>query len=339
MNEQTIKCPNCGEEIPLTAAPTHQIQESIRKEYESEFEKREKALEAKTRKLKSEKETLEKEIEERLKKETEKIKETLTKEAEELMQTQLKDMEAQISEKDERIKKAQSIELKLRTQARKIEAEKNELELKVQRQLDQERENIKREAIEMFTEEHHLRDKEKDKKIGDLEKMIAQLKRKVEQGSVQTQGEVLELDLEAMLATRFPTDEIEPVPQGMRGADIVQRVHTKSGQHCGIIVWETKRTKNWSNDWIPKLKKDQRALKAEYGVIVSQIMPEDVHAFGLKDGVWVSNVSLAGNVAEALRIQLISLAQAKAAAVGKGEKMEVLYNYLSGPEFGQQRFL
>ncbi|MFX1521572.1 MAG: DUF2130 domain-containing protein, partial [Promethearchaeota archaeon] len=336
MNEQTIKCPNCGEEIPLTAALTHQIKESVHKEYEGEFKNREEALKAKAKKLESEKEAFEKEIEERLKEETEKLIKTAKKEAEESMQTQLKDMEAQISEKDEKIKQARDIELKLRKQAREIEAAKNELELEVQRQLDKEREKIKREAIEVFTEEHRLKDKDKDKKISDMEKLIAELKRKAEQGPIQAQGEVMELDLEAVLADRFPTDEIAPVPQGMRGADIVQRVYTKSGQHCGTIVWEAKRTKNWSNDWIPKLKKDQRALKAEVAVIVSQVMPEDVQTFGQKDGVWVTNLGLAGNLAEALRLNLLSLAQAKIAAVGKGEKMEILYNYLCGSEFRQK---
>ena len=188
----------------------------------------------------------------------------------------------------------------------------------------------------MFSEEHRLKDMEKEKKISDMLKTIEELKRKGEQGSMQTQGEVLELDLEALLRSRFPTDEIEPVPKGIRGADILQRVHNRSGQLCGTIIWESKRTKAWSDGWIAKLKDDQREVKAEIAVIVSETLPSGVKAFTQMEGVWVADFTLAASLAEVLRSGLTQLALAKLSAVGRGEKMDVIYNYLSGPHFRQR---
>lgn len=307
MLDQTIICPHCGKEIPLTETLSHQIKENLRKEFEEE-----------------------------VKTEKEKWKQEAKKEAESDILIELKDLKKQITEKDEKIEQFQNNELEFRKKMRELEEQKKNVDLEVERKVDGRRKEIEQKAVETFTEEHRFKDLEKDKQIGDMRKIIEDLKRKSEQGSMQTQGEVLELDLEDLLKTRFPVDEIEPVSKGMRGADILQKVHNRSGQYCGSIIWETKRTKAWSDGWISKLKDDQREIKAEIAVIVSETLPKEVNSFTQMEGVWVTNFSLAGSLAEALRTGLIQVSQTKLSAVGKNEKMEVLYNYLSGSEFKQK---
>ncbi|MEW6738920.1 MAG: DUF2130 domain-containing protein [Nitrospirota bacterium] len=343
MSDQTIKCPHCGKEIPLTETLSLQIKESLwqeveekAKEKELELSKREKLLEEKKKQVEDSEKAIAQQVAVKLKTEREKIKQEAKNEAESTILVELKDLKEQISEKDKKIEKFQNNELEFRRKMRELEDQKKNVDLEITRRLDEEREKIKQNAVEMFTEQHRLKDLEKDKKISDMLKTIEDLKRKAEQGSMQTQGEVLELDLEALLKTRFPIDEIEPVPKGMRGADILQKVYSRNGQHCGTIIWETKRTKAWSDGWISKLKDDQREVKAETAVIVSETLPKEIQFFTQLEGVWVTGFSLAGSLAEVLRTEIIHISQTKLSAVGKNEKMEVLYNYLSGPEFKQK---
>jgi hypothetical protein len=208
--------------------------------------------------------------------------------------------------------------------------------LEVVRKMDAEREKVKQDALEKFGEEHRLKDAEKDKVIQDLKAALEDAKRKAEQGSMQTQGEVLELDLENVLKTAFPFDEIEPVPKGIKGADVVQRVFDSNHRLCGVILWEAKRTKNWSDGWIQKLRDDQGEIGADVAVIVTEAMPKDIDDFGLFNAVWVARFNLAIGLATALRVHLMEVAFARLSAVGKNEKMEALYQYLSGPEFRQK---
>ena len=169
-----------------------------------------------------------------------------------------------------------------------------------------------------------------------MRKQIEELRRKAEQGSQQLQGEVQELELEEILRAAFPFDSIEPVPKGIRGADVLQKVHNQSGHFCGTILWESKQTKAWSDAWIAKLKDDQREVKAEIAVILTTTLPKGVDAFNQVDGVWITNYKSLMGLTTALRINLIQLSNTKLASVGKGEKMEALYNYLSGVEFRQR---
>ncbi len=169
-----------------------------------------------------------------------------------------------------------------------------------------------------------------------MKKQIDELKRKSEQESQQTQGEVLELDLENILKKSFTHDNIEPVPKGIKGADVLHKVHSPSGQFCGTIVWETKRTKAWSDKWIAKIKEDQRRVKGEIAVILTTVLPKDVRSFAHINGIWVTDYSSMVELATAIRMGLIEVAKTKQAAVGKKEKMEVVYNYLSGSDFKQK---
>jgi hypothetical protein len=171
---------------------------------------------------------------------------------------------------------------------------------------------------------------EKEKQIQDAKKANEELKRKLEQGSQQLQGEVLELQLEEMLRSAFPMDQIEPVPKGVNGADIIQRVISRSGRVCGTIVWETKCTKAWSDGWLPKLKEDQRRLTAEVAVLVSEALPKDCSTFIHMNGIWVTGSPCAISLGAVLRMQLMQIASARAAAAGAKQKSEVLYEYVVG---------
>ena len=343
MTEQVIICPHCKKEIPLTEAISHQIREQLQKDFEAEREKAEKLLEQKNEALRAkEKEledaikSMEEQITQKIQAEKEKLEVEIKKKVIEESELKIKDLIGQIEEKDEKLQESQKAELELRKQRRELEEKKKAFELEMERKLDEEREKIRETAARMVSEEHRLKDLEKEKQISDLRKQIEDLKRRAEQGSQQMQGEVLELDLEDVLRINFPSDEIAPVPKGIRGADILQKVHNPTGQYCGTIIWESKRTKAWSDGWMQKLRDDQREVRADVAVILSIALPKDVNNFAFIDGIWVTDYSSMIGLVTALRINLIQVAMTKLSAVGKQEKMEVLYNYLSGPEFRQR---
>jgi len=308
----------------------------LRKEFDAEVKKKEQELSQKEQALSDKEKALEEDFVQKINIEKSKLEEEAKKKAEQTVAIELEDLKAQVTEKEQKLLEAQNVELEIRKQRRELEERQRTLELEMTRKLDDEREKIKEETLSIFTEEHRLKDLEKDKKIGDMLRQIEDLKRKAEQGSQQTQGEVLELELEEMLKTNFPLDNLEPVGKGKRGADILQRVHNQSGQYCGTIIWESKRTKGWSDGWIDKLKDDQREAKAEIAVLVSIALPKEVNNFALMNGIWVTNFQLAICLAGTLRINLVQVANAKLSEVGKYEKMEVLYSYLCGPEFRQK---
>lgn len=343
MADQNIICPHCGKDIELTEALSGRIKEEVRKDFEDrargkdlEIKKREDELARRARAIEDSKKALEESFERRLAVERARLSDDAMKRAREQVTVEIKDLQERNSEKEMLLAGHVKAELDMRKKLREMEEERKRLDLDVARRMDEERERIRQATLDIFSEEHRLKDLEKDKQLHDMKRTIDELKRKSEQGSMQTQGEVLELDLEGLLKSRFPVDAVLPVPKGMRGADIVQRVYTRSGQYCGSIVWESKRTKAWSDEWIAKLKDDQREVKAEFAVLVTEAMPRDVTSFACVEGVWVTTVSLAGGLAEVLRAGLMQLAQAKLAAVGKNEKMEAIYNYLSGSEFRQR---
>lgn len=336
MQDQTIKCPYCSKAIPLTETLSAQIKDSLRKEYEDKARLKEGELKRREEELAKKEREQNETLAKRLSLEKAKIAEEMEKRAREKMALEIKDLKEEKEEKERLLAESRRAELELRKKTRELEEKEKALELDVARKIDSERERIRQAALEMFSEEHRLKDLEKDKKIGDMLKTIEELKRKGEQGSMQTQGEILELDLEVLLKSRFPVDVIEPVPKGIKGADIVQKVYTRNGIYCGAIAWESKRTKAWNDEWIGKLKDDQREVRAEVAVLVTETLPKGVGAFANIEGVWVSAVAVAPSLAEALRASLIEVTQVRCSAVGKNEKMEAIYNYLVGAEFRQK---
>ena len=219
-------------------------------------------------------------------------------------------------------------ELEARKRARELDERAKNLDLEAARKIDAERQKIQEEASKRADEQYQLKLAEKEKQIQDAKKANDELKRKLEQGSQQTQGEVLELQLEELLRTSFPMDQIEPVPKGVSGADVIQKVLTRSGSVCGTIVWESKHTKAWSDGWVQKLKDDQRRHTAEMAVLVSETLPKGCNTFVNMQGIWITGSPCAMSLAMVLRMQLLQIASARAAADGAKQKSEILYEYV-----------
>ncbi|OGD70644.1 hypothetical protein A3D09_00085 [Candidatus Collierbacteria bacterium RIFCSPHIGHO2_02_FULL_49_10] len=250
---------------------------------------------------------------------------------------EIKLLKEELQSKSKKLVESQELELELRKQKLALEEKEREFELTKQRQIDAEREKIRLKVETEMLDSQRLHDREKDKVIDDLKKALDDAQRKANQGSQQTQGEVAELDLEETLKIRFLYDAIEPVGKGVRGADIRQVVKTSLGNVCGTILWESKRTKAWSAEWVTKLKDDLRSEKANVAVIVSTVLPEEAATgIGLVDGVWVVSYALYLVLAELLRQKLIDVAREKYVSQNKSSKAEVLYNYIVSHEFGQQ---
>ncbi|MDI6766125.1 MAG: DUF2130 domain-containing protein [Bacteroidota bacterium] len=324
-----ITCPKCGHKIQLTEAFTHDIEEKLRVQFESEIKK-------KDAELKQTIESKDKELQASLARERAKLEVQAKKQAQESVSVELKDLQSQLQEKAKQLDDAQEKELQLRKQQRELEEEKRSLKLEVQRTLDAERKNIREQTIKEISEEQRFKEAEKDNQLAAMREQIEVLKRKAELTSQQLQGEVQEIELETILSQQFKHDTIEPVAKGVRGADVIQLVRDERGQLCGKIIWESKRTKAWSDGWVQKLKDDQRASKAEIAVIVTTVLPKEINRFGYYDGIWVTDFPSTIGLAMALRENLIQIAFARTALVGKNEKMELIYNYLTGSEFAQR---
>lgn len=300
---------------------------------ELELRKKERQLEEKEENISKVFEEREKELKIKIISEKKMIEEKVKKEALEEQKVEIIDLREQLNEKTEKLKLSQEQELNLRKRQRELEEKEKAFELEITRKIDCERNEIREKVSKEIEERHRLKGAEKDKQLLDMRKQIEELKRKSEQGSQQTQGEVLELELEDLLKSNFIFDEIEPVPKGKKGADVIQTVKTHSNHICGKILWETKRTKTWSNSWIEKIKDDQREAKANISVIVSEVLPKGFQYFQQIDNVWITEIPLAMSLALALRFMLIQEARAYDIQIGKEEKMEIVYNYLTGSEF------
>lgn len=249
---------------------------------------------------------------------------------------QLKALEDDLAAQRDKARIAQEAELVLRKEKTVLEERARELDLEVARKLDTAKAELETAIRKSAAEEQDLKLKEKEKQIADLRQALEDAKRRSELGSQELQGEVLELDIQAALERQFPQDRIDPVLKGARGADIQQRVRNDRFEDCGLILWETKNAKNWAPAWIDKLKQDQRNAGAAAAVLVSVALPDGIEGFGRIQGIWVANLRTWPALAVALREQLISVAYARAASAGKNEKMERLYEYLSGDEFRQR---
>lgn len=347
MSEPTIICPNCKTEIKLTESLAAPLIESTRRDYEkrlaqkdADVAKRDAALREREEALSKAQQTIDDQVAEKLKLERGKIALEEAKKAKLVLQTDidqktqaLADLQEVVNQQNTKLADAQKAQADLLRKQRELDDAKREVELTVEKRVQEglatTREQAKKEAEESLK----LKVLEKEQTIASMGKQIEELRRKVEQGSQQLQGEVQELELEALLVAKFPRDTIEPVPKGEHGADALQHVVGPSGQPCGTIIWESKRTKNWSDGWLTKLREDQRTAKAEIAVIVSQSLPKGVETFGLVDNVWVTHPKTVLPVAITLRHTLIEVAAARQASEGQQTKTEMIYQYLTGPRF------
>lgn len=329
MAEQYVTCPNCGKRIQLSEAITHDIEEKLKKDFEAEAKRKDKEFEKAF-------DAQQKEFDEKLSREKTKLERQARKEAEESVSTELADLKTELDKKSKQVKEAEKKELEFLKRQRELDERERTLKLETERTLARERKKVWDEASAKVLEEHQLKDREKDQQLAEMKKKIDELRRKAEQGSQQAQGEALELELEELLRSTFRLDDVDPVSKGVKGGDVIQKVDSSSGSSCGYILWEAKRTKAWSDGWIDKLKNDQRQAKCDLAVVVSSVLPKGINRSGNLDDVWVTDFQSVVGLATALRALLIEVYQARNALVGKSEKMEIIYKYLSGSEFRQR---
>ena len=350
MAEPVIICPKCGTEIklteslaaPLVAATRRELEEKIARN-NSEVARREAAIKDKEAAIAASQATIDQQVASRLELQRTAIAAEEAKKVKLLLSNELKqkadeiaNLQTVMKERDAKLAEAQKAQANLIRKQRELDDAKREMELNIEKRvqagLAQARDKARKDAEESLK----LLVMEKDQKISSMQQKIEELKQKAEQGSQQLQGEVQELELESTLRAKFPGDTIEPVPKGEFGGDVLQRVFTSGGQACGTILWEAKRTKNWSDGWLTKLRDDQRTAKAEISIIVSKVLPKDVETFDFIEGVWVTSTSCALPVAMALRQSLIELAVARQTGEGQQTKMGMVYDYLTGPHFRQR---
>jgi hypothetical protein len=373
---QKIKCPNCKTEISVDDVLHAQVEARIREQYEAYKRKDKVAIETKEAELAKKAEELEAakkntdravaeaisgKMAELAKKEEEvekakrdadtlvanTVREKLAQREQEIAKQAKADAENEKKAEIELLKSheqdltakltaARKEQAQLMDEKRKLQDEKETFEIEKRKQLDAARAAIKEESDKKAANAYQTILAQKEKTLADALRANEDLKRKIEQGSQQSQGEVAELNLEEELGKAFIYDTIEPVPKGIRGADVIQKVHNSAGKDCGQIIWEVKNTKAWSDNWIQKLKDDQRGVRADVAIIISSIMPEGVKTFAPRDGVWICDTHLAIPLAMIIRDKLEAITREKGLAVGKNEKMDILYQYLTGFQFRQR---
>ena len=350
MTEPMITCPKCQTAIKLTESLAAPIVESARREYEqrlaqkdADIAKRETLLCEREKEIVRAKEAIDGQVAEKLRQERDRIVAEESRKAKlalaadfEQKRKELADLQEVLKQRDEKLAEAQKAQAEVLRRQRELDDEKREFDLTVEKRIQEGLATVREQAHKEAEDQLKFKVLEKEQTIASMQKQIEELKRKADQGSQQLQGEVQELELEALLISKFPRDTIEPVPKGEHGGDVLHRVIGPIGQSCGTILWESKRTKSWSDGWLVKLREDQRAAKAEVAVIVSQALPKGAATFELIDGVWVTHPRAAIPVAVTLRHTLIEVSSARQAMEGQQTKMEKVYRYLTGPRFRQR---
>lgn len=342
-----IKCPNCAHVFPMEEAMAEDYKKELREKMIAFTKDNEAKLQSKLAEFEVEKQQQQKVFDAKLVDEKNRIKsdleENLRKSIASDFETKLQMLEGNAKESEEKLKLAREKELEFLRREQGLKLKEEEMELAFQRKINEQRnelvEQIRKQEAEKNSikdTEHQLRLRELEKQLDDQKKLAEEMKRKAEQGSMQLQGEVQELILEELLRSNFPFDLIEEVGKGVRGADCVQVVRNNFGQECGKIIYESKRTKDFGGDWIEKLKKDMRSMGVDVAVIVSQCYPKGMDCFGQKDGVWICSFEEVNAVAYVLRDGILRLSSAMKSQENRGDKMHMLYDYLTGSEFSEQ---
>ena len=343
-NNTQIKCPNCGTSIDVQDILAHQLEDEIqlkyqhqlaeeKKKFDAEFDGLNKAKEQFELKKKQENEMFKERLDKQLKEDRKGIEEKLKLKFQEEQAEQFNALQKELNEKSEQVK-----DLGLaRIEVEKLKREKSELkeiaEAEAQKNLNEmlilEKEKIRKQE----EDKNELRFKELQMQLEAQRKLTEEMKRKQEQGSMQLQGEVQELAIEEWLAGQFPLDSIEEIKKGARGGDCIQVVNTRTHQNCGTIYYESKRTKDFQPSWIEKFKADIREKGANIGVLVTEVMPSDMGRMGLKDGIWICNYEEFKGLCTVLRDSIIQINLAISSQENKGDKMHMLYDYLTGNTF------
>lgn len=338
-----IQCPNCGQEIDVNDVLAHRIENRLRGELEAKHREQEEQVRARMEEVGRQQAALN-EAQERQARDTEEAIALGIKEREAELAQQLKSrleseqeekigsLERELGEKNDKLKAFHRAQADIARLKREKDELSDVVRAEAEQKLTREREQIKR----SLEEKARLDMAERDKVISDLNRQLQDAQRRAEQGSTQLQGEVQELAIEDWLRARFPLDTVEEIKKGARGADCLQTVHTRSRQNCGTIYYESKRAKAFQPGWIEKFRQDIREKGADAGVLVTQAMPPDMDGMGLRDGIWICSFEEFGNLAVVLRDGIIRLSEAVAARENRGDKMGMLYDFLTGNEFRQQ---
>lgn len=347
MTEPQIICSNCGTEIKLTESLAAPLVAEARRHFEqqlaakeAEFGRREREIRQAQDEIARAKESVDEQVAARLRTEQARIAEVEANRARQMVadelggrERELADLKQMLAANSDKLAMAQAAHAETLRKQRVLDDATRELELTVEKRVQQELAAVHERAKIDAEDDLKAKVSEKEAQIAAMQRRIEDLRRKAEQGSQQLQGEAQEIELESLLRARFPSDLIEEVPKGVFGGDIVHRVVGSAGQACGTILWESKRTKSWSDSWLPKLRDDQRAARADVAVIVSTAVPDGFDTFDLVGNVWVVKPRFATPVAIALRQALVEIASARLSQEGQQTKMELVYDYLTGSRF------
>ena len=346
-SESHIKCPNCGTEIDVNDILSHQLEEEIRQKYQAQLTEEKQKYQKEMETLNSAKE----EFEERKKKENELFQDRLEKQLKEEriaiesklklklseeQADQFKVLQEELNQKSEQVKELNRTKAEIEKLKREKEEVKGIVEAESQKKLNEQLQTEKEKIRKSEEDKNELKMRDLQKQLDDQKRLTEEMKRKQEQGSMQLQGEVQELAIEEWLQAQFPLDSIEEIKKGARGGDCIQTVNTFSQQNCGKIYYESKRTKDFQGSWIEKFKADMREKGADIGVLVTEAMPSDMQRMGLRDGVWVCSYEEFKGLCGVLRESIIQVSSAIGSQVNKGDKMQLLYEYLTSNSFRMQ---
>lgn len=342
-----IKCPNCGTAIDVQDILAHQLEDEIKQKYQSqlaeekhkfekEFESLNKAKEDFEEKKKQENELFQERLEKQLKEQSRAIEEKLKSKLKEEQTEQFEALQKELNEKSEQIKELNRTKAEIEKLKREKEELKEVAEAEAQKRLNEQLQLEKEKIRKAEEEKNELKFKEYQKKIDDQKALVEEMKRKQEQGSMQLQGEIQELAIEEWLANQFPLDTIDEIKKGARGGDCIQIVNTRTAQNCGTIYYESKRTKDFQPSWIDKFKTDIREKGANIGVLVTEVMPSDMERMGMKNGIWICNYEEFKGLSGVLRESIIQVNNALSSQENKGDKMHMLYDYLTSNTFHMQ---
>jgi hypothetical protein len=342
-----IKCPNCGHQFAMEEAVSEEYKQELREQMQTFLKSKEKEFQKKEQELLHHSQQQEATFLRKLEEEKRLIQlnteQSLRKSISTDYETRMRMLEDTNKDNEEKLKLSRQKELEFLKKEQELKTKEAEMELSVQRRIQEERTKLTEEIRHLETQKTAAREndlllkmKELEKQLDDQKKLAEEMKRKAEQGSMQLQGEVQELALEQLLRSNFPFDEISEVGKGIRGADCIMAVRNSYGQECGRIIYESKRTQSFSPEWIEKLKTDMRNQGAHVAVIVTQTMPKDMECFGEKNGVWICSFSEVRALTFVLRDGIIRVFNAAKSQENKGDKMQLLYNYLTSGEFSEQ---
>ena len=342
-----VKCPSCGHSFPIEEVMNEEYKKQLRAQMQQFTIKKEDEYQQKVNEFSKKEQQQRQAFEQQLQQEKQQLQEILEESLRKSIgadyENKLTLSQKNADEANEKLKLARQKELEFLQKEQLLQQREEELALELQRKLQEQRtdlsEQIRKQEAEKFAlkdTEHLLKQKELEKQLEDQKKLVDEMKRKAEQGSMQLQGEVQELILEELLRVTFPFDKVEEVGKGIRGADCIQTVRNSFGQECGRIIYESKRTKDFSHDWIEKLKRDMRSTGVDVAVIVTQCYPKGMDCFGELDGIWICSFEEVKAVAYVLRDGVLKIANLTRNQENKGDKMHLLYDYLTGNEFSEQ---